>query len=170
MRKEKRNILKDEKFVFNPCFRSKCACCKSKRIDIIKLLNKELAKEIEAQKDMFSYSGDKFEVVEFFHIENNILSLEIRKRNLADGKMYLLKQEVDLHKIRRIVKNINIIFETELNVITTYTNESGEKIKYEDNLFFLQLSYQKNNEYLADKIVKVFFKVGYNIEKGIWAD
>ena len=167
--------------------------------EIAKILNRELQKEIRYQKeDAENYYGDKFEVVKNFSIrdsmitmisqnidpvtfevkretliqtETKILSIETKRKNSYDNSFYTEKKEVALDNITVIAKDINIIFETKPNAVKiTRTEENGEKKVSENDLHFLQLSYEKNNEYLADDLVKAFIKTGYNIEKGAWYD
>ncbi len=165
--------------------------------EIVGLLNKELAKEIHHQKDE-NYSADKFDIVHHFSVKDSlvrmivvktnpvtyqpeedrivqtntkILSVEIRKKNNHDNSFYTEKQEIDLHRIKAIAKDIHIMFETEENAVTiTSTEQNGEKKIRKSDLFFLYLSAEKHNEYLADEIVKLFKKAAYPIEKGSWYD
>lgn len=76
-----------------------------------------------------------------------------------------------LDQITSIVKDINVIFETKYNAVKiTQTYKNGKITKREDNLFFLQLSAEKNNEALAKRIIKVFNNAGLTIEKEFWFD
>ena len=157
-------------------------------------MNSELRKEILARKgDRGNYNGEKFEVVKNFSIKDSlltmtavnsegkevgemqtamkILSIEVKKKSDYGEDFYTEKQEVDLQKIKAVVKDINIIFETEPNAVKiTQTKENGEKNIRTSDMFFLQLSYGKQNEYLAEDLVEVFRKAGYTIEKGFWYD
>lgn len=106
-----------------------------------------------------------------FTIDHNILSLEVKKKRYYDDIYYTQKQEIDLQKIKTIIKDINIIFETEPDAVKiTETNEKGEKIFRNSDMFFLYLSYEKQNENLADDLIEVFKKAGYTIIKGFWYD
>ncbi len=166
----------------------------SQTSEIVKILNSELRKEILARKgDRGNYNGEKFEVVKNFSIKDSlltmtavnsegkevgemqtamkILSIEVKKKSDYGEDFYTEKQEVDLQKIKAVVKDINIIFETEPNAVKiTQTKENGEKNIRTSDMFFLQLSYGKQNEYLAEDLVEVFRKAGYTIEKGFWYD
>lgn len=166
----------------------------SQTSEIVKILNLELKKEIKAQKeDCWNYIGEKFEVVKNFSIKDSvliisainyegkevgemqttmkILSIEVKKKSDYGEDFYTEKQEVDLQKIKALVKDINIIFETEPDAVKiTQTKENGEKNIRTSDMFFLQLSYEKQNEYLADDLVEVFRMAGYTIEKGFWYD
>ena len=142
-----------------------------KEIEIEKLLNKELKKELQFQNDNPTFEGDSLIIVEPFKVENNILSITIKKISYYEENSYLEKQEVALDQITSIVKDINVIFETKLNAVKiTQTYKNGKITKREDNLFFLQLSAEKNNEALAKRIIKVFNKAGFTIEKEYWFD
>ena len=169
-------------------------CAFSQTSEIIKILNHELAKELQAQKhDTLNYFGEKFEVVKNFSVKDSvlqivsiradgtddallqttmkILSLEVRKKNYYGEDFYTEKQEVELRNIKTIVKDINVIFETEPDAVTvTQTNERVEKTVKATDMFFLQLSYEKQNEFLANDLVEAFQKAGYKIEKGFWYD
>ena len=159
---------------------------------LIKLLNAELKKELKRiEKNL---DAEKFEVTQYYHLRDSILlqeehnedvqapraiwradlkilTLEVKKKNPYTGKTYTEKQEVNLGMIEKLIKDINIIFETQPEaVLVTTTDENGEITTRRTNLFFLQLNQEKNNEYLADKIVKTINAAGYYIEKGIWAD
>lgn len=162
--------------------------------EIEKILNRELKKEVLAQeKDRSHYYGDTFKVVEKFNIKDSvqtmtainaqgkeealmqttmkILTVEVRKKNYYGEDFYTEKQEVDLRKITAIVKDINIIFETSPDAVkTTQTDEKGNKTVKSSDLFFLNLSYEKANEYLAEEIVKAFKKADCPIVKRYWYD
>lgn len=123
----------------------------SQTSEIVKILNSELRKEILARKgDRGNYNGEKFEVVKNFSIKDSlltmtainsegkevgemqttmkILSIEVKKKSDYGEDFYTEKQEVDLQKIKAVVKDINIIFETEPDAVKiTQTKENGEK-------------------------------------------
>lgn len=166
--------------------------------ELTKILNQELQKEVRLQsKDPENYYGDKFEVEQPFHIRDTVLTMVVIKENPTtkaieedklvatpikvlslevklkspDGRFYIQKQEVDLHKIRAIVKDINVIFETDADAVTiTHTDTNGAQTVRKSDLFFLHLSSQKQNEDLAAEIVAALKKAGYEIEKGFWFD
>lgn len=147
----------------------------SQQQEIVKILNKELKKEISHQFKDPDFSGDTLWVVTPYRIDSNVLSVTIRKKDPYDGKYYTEKQEIALDKIKSIVKDINVIFEAEgdaVRITQTATDTDGPpaaETRYY-NLFFLQLSYEKQNEALADKLVKAFKKAGFTIEKRFWYD
>ena len=141
-----------------------------KQNEIEKLLNKELNNELKRISNS-SYYGDTLIVIQPFKIENNVLSLTVKKKSYYDNSFYTERQEVALDKITTILKDINVIFETVEDAVTiTQTNTDGEVSIKNYNLFFLQLSAEKNNEDLGQSIVKVFKKSGYTIEKTYWYD
>lgn len=134
----------------------------SQQLKIVTLLNKELAKETKTQKENpGDYYSEKFEVVKKFSLENTMLSLEIMRND-----NYTEKQEVDFRKIKRIAKDLNVIFETEPDAVKiTETSNKGEKTVRRSSMFFLKLSHEKQNEKLANQLVKAFKKVGLKIER-----
>lgn len=162
--------------------------------EIVRILNKELENEVRAQKeDAINYRGEKFEILKNFSIKDSIqktglanlkqkeggltqakikvLSIETRKKTYYGDEYYTQKQEVDLRKIKAVTKDINIIFEIEGDdVKTTEVNEKGERTIKKGNLFFLQLSHEKQNEHLAEELLKAFEKAAYKIKKGSWYD
>ncbi|WP_339886660.1 hypothetical protein [uncultured Flavobacterium sp.] len=139
--------------------------------EIEKLLNKELFKELQRQIDNSYFEGDSLIVVQPFKIEYKILSITIQKKSYYDNEFYQEKQEIALDKIISILKDINVIFETETDAVKiTQTSKEGVITKSNYNLFFLHLSAEKNNESLAKNIVKSFKKEGYTIEKKYWFD
>lgn len=173
--------------------------CFSQTKEITKILNRELKKEIRFLKEYPDlHYGIKFDSAEDFKIrdsiftavaivanppnyepiedkkvqtEMKILSITVKKKKLYEDGFYIEKQEVELGKIKAIIKDINIIFETENDDVTvTTTEENGEKSVRKGDMFFLHLSGEQQNEYLADEIIRAFKKAGYEIEKRVWAD
>jgi hypothetical protein len=141
---------------------------------IVKILNRELQKEVAAQKkDSANYYGETFDIIKQYSIEGDpkVLVLEIKKKNTYKNAYYTIKQEVELSKIKAIVKDINIIFRAEPNASkVTETEQNGEKNIYTGDLFFLNLSYGKKNEKLAKELINAFQKAGYSIQKEYWYD
>ncbi len=145
----------------------------SQEEEIIKILNKELKKEIKDQFKNPNFDGDTIALVKDFSIdENKILSVEIKKNN-AYGYT-IEKQGVPLSKIKIIGKDINIILETEEKDVKTITKRSyknQEKEAFENNssMFFTYLHFP-NNEDVGDDLIKAFSKAGYKITKSYWYD
>ncbi|PZR25507.1 MAG: hypothetical protein DI535_17615 [Citrobacter freundii] len=139
---------------------------------IVRILNSQQDKEIRLrQKDSSGSCGEKYEVVKKFTIEGNILSFEVKVSSIDTADHYFVKQEVDLGKIKAVVKDINVLFETEDGAaVSTTVSSTGEKSINRGNQFFLYLSCEKQNDYLGEQIVKAFKNGGWNIEKNIWAD
>jgi len=166
----------------------------SQTSEIVKILNLQLKKETKAQKeDRGNYNAEKFEVQKNFSIKDSILtitainsegkevgemqttmkilSIEVKKKSDYGEDFYTERQEVDLQKIKAVAKDINVIFETEPDAVKiTQTKENGEKSIRTSDMFFLQLSYEKQNEYLAEYLVEAFKKAKYAIQKGFWHD
>jgi hypothetical protein len=140
------------------------------QIPIEKLLNKELNLELKRIQESSDFE-DTLIVIQPFQIENNVLSLTVKKKSYYDNSLYIMRQEVALDNIISIVKDINVIFVTKEDAITvTKTDANGHVSTRSDNLFFLQLSVAKNNESLANAVVKAFKKEGFTIEKSHWFD
>ena len=140
---------------------------------IVKILNKELKKEIKGQFKNPNFDGDTISLVKEFTIDpNKILSVEIRRGN--EMGYSLEKQEVPLSKIKIIGKDINIILETEekdVKTITkrTYKNQEKEAFENSSSMFFTYLHFP-NNEDVGDDLIKAFSKAGYKITKSYWYD
>lgn len=144
--------------------------------EILKILNKELTQELKRQFTSDRFDGDTLVIVQPYRIKGNVLSMELKKKDSYEDTYYIHRQEVALDKITGIVKDINVIFETEEDAIkitdSTLNAKPGTPAvkRHNYNLFFIGLSYEKNNEALADKLVAAFKKAGYTIEKRFWAD
>ena len=142
-----------------------------KQNQIEALLNKELTKELKLQRQDTYYEADTLLIIQPYKIENNILSLTIQKKSNTDKTYISYRQEVALDKIMTVIKDINVIFETEKDAVKIYEINSDGEVSYSTyDLFFLQLSAEKNNEILADNLVKMFKKNGFTIEKRVWYD
>lgn len=145
---------------------------------IVKILNRELQKEVKAQqKDSSNYYGERFEVIKQYRIKDtsdgnlNVLVLEIKKKDTYSNTYYTIQQEIDLSKIKTIVKDINIIFGTEPNASkVTEVDENGKESISTGDMYFLNLSYEKKNERLANELIQAFKKAGYSIKKEYWYD
>ncbi|KIC63030.1 hypothetical protein [Chryseobacterium taiwanense] len=145
---------------------------------IVKILNRELQKEVKAQqKDSSNYYGERFEVIKQYSIKDtndqniNILALEIKKKDTYSNTHYTIQQEIDLSKIKAIVKDINIIFRTDSDASkVTEVDENGKESISTGDMYFLNLSYEKKNEKLAYELIQAFKKAGYSIKKEYWYD
>lgn len=141
---------------------------------ILKILNRELQKEVKNQLKSPDFNGDTIKILKPFSISaDKILSFEIKKTSPYFSGYQIIRQEVPLNKITKIGKDINIILECEdQEVLTTYNTLDIEKKTEEakGNLFFLYLSNEKENEDLAIAILKAFKKAGYSLEKEYWYD
>ncbi|MBO9659860.1 MAG: hypothetical protein J7527_13655 [Chitinophagaceae bacterium] len=140
--------------------------------EIVKVLNREQLKDLQArEKGLEQSCGEQFELVRKFQVEGNVLSIEVRRANGDSTEFYIEKQEVDLSKVKAIVKDINVLFQTDDDAVTiTTTYASGKKDFDKGSTFFLYLSCGKENEALAKRIAKAFKKAGWPIEIGVWAD
>ena len=85
------------------------------------------------------------------------------------------KHEVSLKDITAVTKDIGIFFETAPDKVTLIRKEyfdDGNFLKSSttNDLFRTHFISLRQNEYLADQLVKAFQKAGYKIEKGYWYD
>ena len=154
---------------------------------ITQLLQKTLQQENEARQ-MVHTEVDSLGN-EIGYIQQDIDSLEVAelaiqndtlfyttKHHFAYEKGYYLEQQiVALQDITAITKDIGIFFETEpdkVQVIRQEYFEDGNYIKTnrKTDLFRTHFISLRDNEYLADDLVKAFKKAGYKIEKGYWYD
>lgn len=137
---------------------------------LLKILNRELKKEVRNQLKSPNFEGDTISIEEPFTITNNILSFEIRKWNTSTENFQIIKQEVPLNMIRKIGKDLQIILETEpKSVITTYTSIPFNQTEtINGNLFFLYLSNEKQNDDLGLQLQSAFKKAGYQVAKEWW--
>lgn len=147
----------------------------SQQTEIVKILNKELNKEARLRLKDPDLTGDTLWVITPYRIDSNVLSVTVKIKVYNDDKYYTEKQEIALDKIKAIVKDINIIFETEPDAVRIIqlpleaTSTQAAEIRF-SNLFFLHLYAEKQNEALANKLIKAFGKAGLKIEKGYWYD
>ncbi|RMZ58146.1 hypothetical protein D1632_17825 [Chryseobacterium nematophagum] len=139
---------------------------------LIKLLNRELKKEVKNQLKSPNFNGDTISIVQEFNIDNkNNLTFQIKKTSPYFKGYQIIKQEVPLAKIRNIGKDIQIILEAEPNtVITTTVDQTQQQQTITGSLFFLYLSHEKENEDLGHTLQKTFKKAGYIIGKEYWYD
>ena len=154
---------------------------------ITQLLQKTLQKENEARQ-MVNTEVDSLGN-EIGYIQQDIDSLEVAelaiqndtlfyttKHHFAYEKGYYLEQQiVALQDITVITKDIGIFFETasdKVQVIRQEYFEDGNSIKTsrKTDLFRTYFVSLRQNDYLADDLIKAFKKAGYTIEKGYWYD
>ncbi len=149
-----------------------------KKAKLVNFLNQKLKKEVEyQQKDPENYPEErKFKLIQDFQLEpsGQWLSIIVERKNDI-GNPITEKQSVRLKDIIAIVKDINIILETNENAVlksTTFINDKKDKETVEsvDDLFFLQWCYERSNEEVGDEIIKLFQNIGQNIKKEIWYD
>ncbi|MEC5157988.1 hypothetical protein [Chryseobacterium sp. MP_3.2] len=141
---------------------------------ILKILNGQLKKEVRNQFRSPNFNGDTISIVKPYTISTNkILSFEIKKASSSSNGVQLVKQEVPLKMIRKIGKDINVIFETEHDAVTTtYSNQAngGKVDKVLGYLFFLYLSSDRHNETVGIELQKAFKTAGYIVGKEYWYD
>jgi hypothetical protein len=145
---------------------------------IVDFLNKDLCWEV---KNQFKNSDrmeryDTLVVTEPFQIKNGILSISVKRKKVDFSEKddqytevyFTEKQEIELSKIVKISKDINIIFVTQPDAVKIYEN-GIETRKY--SLFFLKLCCsEKYNEKWANELLTLFEKTGYSIEMENWYD
>ncbi len=154
---------------------------------ITQLLQKTLQQENEARqmvhKEVDSVGNeigyiqqdiDSLEVAELA-IQNDTLFYTTKHHFAYEKGYYLEQQIVALQDITAITKDIGIFFETEpdkVQVIRQEYFEDGNYIKTsrKTDLFRTHFISLRDNEYLANDLVKAFKKAGYKIEKGYWYD
>ena len=88
---------------------------------------------------------------------------------------YLDQQIVALKDVIAVTKDIGIFFETAPDKVTLIRKEyfeDGNSIKTsrKTDLFRTHFISLRDNEYLANDLLKAFKKAGYKIEKGYWYD
>jgi len=141
---------------------------------ILKILNRELKREVKNQLKSPNFNGDTIIIMKEFSITNDKkLSFQIKRISPSIEGYQIIKQEVPLSKIRKIGKDIQIILETEKNAVestTEYFDSDRENQKLNESLFFLYLSNEKENDDLGIEIQNAFQKAGYQIEKEYWYD
>uniref|UniRef100_UPI004049A975 hypothetical protein n=1 Tax=Flavobacterium sp. TaxID=239 RepID=UPI004049A975 len=117
---------------------------------------------------------DTLEVIELT-IKNDTLYYTTKQHFAYEKGYYLEQQIVALQDITAVTKDIGIFFETaqdKIQVIRQEYFEDGNYIKAtrKVNLFRTYFVSLRENEYIADELVKAFKKAGYKIEKGYWYD
>lgn len=161
--------------------------CNSQTTTITHLLQKTLQQENEARKmfhtevdslgneiGLSQMAIDTLEVIELT-IKNDILVYTTKNYFTNVNGYYLYKQEVALKDIIAVTKDVGIFFESapEKVLVTQseYFDDGNYKITTgEFDLFRTHFTTLRENEYLADELVKAFKTAGYTIEKGYWYD
>jgi hypothetical protein len=139
---------------------------------ILQLLNNQLQKELKSYPN-----EDSLVVLQPFKInEMKELSVKFKRTNVYIGESEIITRTVSLNKIKSLVKDINVLFETEPNavtIVTTTITEDGSakpETKTTYDLFFTEINKEGGNEDFRDKLITAFKKAGYKIECTIWAD
>ncbi len=154
---------------------------------IVQLLQATLQQENKARKmiqveidslgneiGLMKQDLDSLEVTELAVKKDTLLY--ITKHHFAYEKGYYLEQQkVALQDIRAVTKDIGIFFETAPDKVTLIRKEyfeDGNSIKTSRKTYLFRTHFisLRDNEYLADDLVKAFKKAGYKIEKGYWYD
>ncbi|WP_291109215.1 hypothetical protein [Flavobacterium sp. UBA6195] len=159
----------------------------SQTTTIIHLLQKNLKQENEARQMVHTEVDslgneigyiqqdiDSLEVAELT-IKNDTLFYTTKQKMLYEKGYYLEQQMVALQDIRAVTKDIGIFFETSPDKVTLIRKEYFDDGNYTKSsttkdLFRTHFVSLRQNEYLADELIKAFKKAGYKIEKGYWYD
>ena len=154
---------------------------------ITQLLQKTLQQENEARQmvhtevdSLGNETGyiqqdiDSLEVAELA-IQNDTLFYTTKHHFAYEKGYYLEQQIVALQDITAVTKDIGIFFETSPDKVQFIRKEYFEdsnsiKTSRKTDLFRTHFISLRDNEYLADDLVKAFKKAGYTIEKGYWYD
>ena len=111
-----------------------------------------------------------------FRIKEKLRTMSNDLKEFKMEKGYYIEQQiVALKDIIAVTKDIGIFFETapdKVQFIRKEYFEDGNSIKTsrKTDLFRTHFISLRDNEYLADNLVKAFKKAGYKIEKGYWYD
>ena len=162
--------------------------CNSQTTTITQLLQKTLQQENKARKMVYTeidslgneiglnkQDSDSLVATEPFIIKKDSLFYTIKKEFSMEKGYYLEQQIVALQDIRAVTKDIGIFFETAPDKVQFIRKEYFEdsnsiKTSRKTDLFRTHFVSLKDNEYLANDLVKAFKKAGYKIEKGYWYD
>ena len=155
---------------------------------ITQILQKTLQQENEARKMVYTEVDtlgneigllqmdiDSLEVTEPFVIKKDTLYYTTKHHFAYEKGYYLDQQIVALKDIVAVTKDIGIFFETALDKVILIRKEyfdDGNYLKSSttNDLFRTHFVSLRQNEYLADQLVKAFQKAGYKMEKGYWYD
>ncbi|MDQ0592631.1 hypothetical protein QFZ37_001000 [Chryseobacterium ginsenosidimutans] len=141
---------------------------------IVKILNRELKREVRNQLKSSRFDGDTIKIIKEFAItKDKKLTFTIKKTSPYITGYQIIQQEVPLSKIKKIGKDIQIILETEKDAVetrfTTFDEGQKEQVLHE-SLFFLYLSNEKENDDLGIELQNAFQKAGFEIQKDYWYD
>ena len=133
--------------------------------------------EVDSLGSEIGYIQQDIDTLEVFEltIKNDTLVYTTKNYFSNVNGYYLYKQEVALKDITAVTKDIGIFFESAPEKVFVTQSEYFEDGNYkittgELNLFRTHFTTLRENEYLADELVKAFKKAGYTIEKGYWYD
>jgi hypothetical protein len=141
---------------------------------LLKILNKELKKEVKNQLQSKNFNGDTLVIIKPFTInEQKTLSFEVRKSNYYQEGYEIIKQEIPLKSITSVGKDINVFFQSEGNSVITTTKKFATKESTDTktrDIFFLFLSIEKQNEKLGIDLQNALLKAGIKVDKEFWYD
>ena len=155
---------------------------------ITQILQKTLQQENEARKMVYTEVDtlgneigllqmdiDSLEVTEPFVIKNDTLYYTTKHHFAFEKGYYLDQQIVALKDVIAVTKDMGIFFETTPDKVTLIRKEYFDDGNYTKSsttkdLFRTHFVSLRQNEYLADELIKAFKKAGYKIEKGYWYD
>ena len=155
---------------------------------ITQILQKTLQQENKARQMVYTeidslgneiglnkQDSDSLVATEPFIIKKDSLFYTIKKEFSMEKGYYLDQQIVALKDVIAVTKDIGIFFETapdKVQFIRKEYFEDGNSIKTsrKTDLFRTHFISLRDNEYLANDLVKAFKKAGYKIEKGYWYD
>lgn len=149
-----------------------------KKKALITYLNKKLQTEVAYQiKDSLNYRNDKkFKVTQEFQLDNSgqWLSVTVERKNI-NGNPLIEKQMVQLKNVIGVGKDISVLLESKPNCVKKTTEVKNSpttqrKIETVDNLFFLHLCYEENNEHIGNEIINLIVQLGINATKKAWHD
>lgn len=154
---------------------------------ITQLLQKTLQKENKARKMVYTEIDslgneiglnkqdiDSLEVAELA-IQNDTLFYTTKHHFAFEKGYYLDQQIVALKDVTAVTKDMGIFFETTPDKVTLIRKEYFDDGNYTKSsttkdLFRTHFVSLRQNEYLADELIKAFKKAGYKMEKGYWYD
>ena len=119
--------------------------------------------------------SDSLVATEPFIIKKDSLFYTIKKEFSMEKGYYLEQQTVALQDIIAVTKDIGIFFETAPDKVQFIRKEYFDDGNYTKSsttkdLFRTHFVSLRQNEYLADELIKAFKKAGYKMEKRYWYD